>query len=594
MLRQQNVYTRLLATVALPVVITLAAFSCRSGPSPAEFVVSDLSVHPTEVRPGEEATISVSVENVGGRPGTCNVALKIDGAIESFARNCILRPGETKTVRFTVEREETGSYSVDVNGLQGNLVVVRRLQATRIAFVDTDAESGSNIYAMDGDGFPRIQLTASRCADINPVWSPDGDLIAFESYRNGTSDIYLMNADGSRQTRLTFSPWDDESPSWSPDGDRIAYVSTDDGGHSVFVMNNDGSARYRVSSGNRPAWSPVGERIAFHLDGQLRIASPDGSVISIFESTGHHAWSPDGTRIASVVPSDTGGFDIAVVNRRDLSEVLLRRSRPGQENKRWPAFLSWSPDGNYLVFAERSLGYREVEPGDRYGYWMSQYSICTASADGSSASCVGPHFEGGWPVPLWSPHGDFIAVGTASAYDEPGGIYTMRSDGSGRMLLTDEYHKDGPGNLSWSPKTYDIEEAEQVPVDVSGDPQKRQLYSQIFRILGDAELTVERKRRELLVLRDDFEEDLVAEVIRHVPMYDKDSDRLIAFEAYLLNFASQHSAVTGAPIETDPVGAAMRIFFDPSPETIGAMTGTSAGHRQPTMTPGEFKCKREY
>jgi hypothetical protein len=35
------------------------------------------------------------------------------------------------------------------------------------------------------------------------VWSPDGRMIAFSSWRDGQSEVYVMNADGSGQRRLT-------------------------------------------------------------------------------------------------------------------------------------------------------------------------------------------------------------------------------------------------------------------------------------------------------------------------------------------------------------------------------------------------------
>jgi TolB protein len=50
-----------------------------------------------------------------------------------------------------------------------------------------------------------------------PVYSPDGEWIAFNSLRNGgQADIYLMRADGSELTRLTDNPEPDWQPQWEP------------------------------------------------------------------------------------------------------------------------------------------------------------------------------------------------------------------------------------------------------------------------------------------------------------------------------------------------------------------------------------------
>ena len=92
------------------------------------------------------------------------------------------------------------------------------------------------------------------------VWSPDGRMIAFSSWRDGRSEVYVMNADGSGQRNLSRHPARDGSPAWSPDGRRIAFVSLRDGQSEVYVMNVDGSGQRRLTRSPAvdwaPAWSP--------------------------------------------------------------------------------------------------------------------------------------------------------------------------------------------------------------------------------------------------------------------------------------------------------------------------------------------------
>lgn len=66
--------------------------------------------------------------------------------------------------------------------------------------------AGDDIYAMPATGGDPVQLTAAG-TDEDPVWSPDGSMIVFQSERpsGGVPDLYLMNADGSNERQLTTS-----------------------------------------------------------------------------------------------------------------------------------------------------------------------------------------------------------------------------------------------------------------------------------------------------------------------------------------------------------------------------------------------------
>jgi TolB protein len=94
--------------------------------------------------------------------------------------------------------------------------------------------------------------------DSNPVWSPDGRRIAFES----NWQLWVMNADGSGQLRLTRTRTRNLAPSWSPDGRKIAFESKRDGQAEIYVMNPDGSGqrnltRTRGWQERWSAWSPA-------------------------------------------------------------------------------------------------------------------------------------------------------------------------------------------------------------------------------------------------------------------------------------------------------------------------------------------------
>ncbi|MEM2100184.1 MAG: CARDB domain-containing protein [Thermoproteota archaeon] len=90
--------------------------------SPSEFEVSNLNVNPDTIKVGQAALISVSVKNNGGETGSCVLTLKVNGLVVD-TRTVKLNPGQSTTVSFSYTPEKEGIYSIDVNGLTGNLTV---------------------------------------------------------------------------------------------------------------------------------------------------------------------------------------------------------------------------------------------------------------------------------------------------------------------------------------------------------------------------------------------------------------------------------------------------------------------------------------
>jgi Tol biopolymer transport system component len=71
-----------------------------------------------------------------------------------------------------------------------------------------------------------IQINQSAWAGAFP--GPNGP-IALSSNRDGNFEIYTVTDDGSDDTRLTNNDANDFEPSWSPDGEKIAFSSFRDG-----------------------------------------------------------------------------------------------------------------------------------------------------------------------------------------------------------------------------------------------------------------------------------------------------------------------------------------------------------------------------
>ena len=106
------------------------------------------------------------------------------------------------------------------------------------------------------DNAELTRLTKHEANNDSPVWSPDGNTIAFVSYRDGNAEIYTMEEDGSNPLRLTTNEADDLEPVWSPGGDHLAFVSHLYGPGEIFMMDNEGGNQRRLTTNDAEDYSP--------------------------------------------------------------------------------------------------------------------------------------------------------------------------------------------------------------------------------------------------------------------------------------------------------------------------------------------------
>ena len=212
----------------------------------------------------------------------------------------------------------------------------------RIAFVsfrDTLAGKWSlgpgSIYLVDFDplaGVDRgdvLRLTDDEGSDGWPTWSPDGSRIAFESDRSGNWDIWIVNADGSGLVNLTRSPEEERYPAWSPDGRRLAFTSRRNGPSNVWLLNVE------------EALGGVGASNAVNLT-----KSPHRDRYAM--------WSPDGTKIAFNTNRD-GDQEIYVMNADGSNQANVSQSPDSIEG-----LADWSPDGKRLVLYSDRPGNKDL------------------------------------------------------------------------------------------------------------------------------------------------------------------------------------------------------------------------------------------
>ncbi len=69
------------------------------------------------------------------------------------------------------------------------------------------------------------RLTSDLGVESNPVFSPDGQTIAFSAQYDGNTDVYTISARRRRSTRLTSHPAKDTVRGFTPDGKAVLFSS---------------------------------------------------------------------------------------------------------------------------------------------------------------------------------------------------------------------------------------------------------------------------------------------------------------------------------------------------------------------------------
>jgi Tol biopolymer transport system component len=194
---------------------------------------------------------------------------------------------------------------------------------TRIA-VDRVTGAGVDIYTVTlSTGTAPVtsranRITIDESADFTPLWAPDGDRIAFTSYRQGLGRLYQRVIDtGSNDELVQETDYEQRAGDWSSDGRWLAYVeeSPDAGGNSdVWTVSlDDARTKIRVTetpfAEQQPLLSPDGRWIAYEIWGPGGIETyvqafpgPDArEQVSVGGGRGAR-WSHDGTELFYLAP----------------------------------------------------------------------------------------------------------------------------------------------------------------------------------------------------------------------------------------------------------------------------------------------------
>ena len=107
------------------------------------------------------------------------------------------------------------------------------------------------------------RLTSHEGVETNARFSPDGKLVAFNAYYDGSKDVYVMSIDGGMPRRLTYDPTGADVLDWTPDGKGVVFRSTRfDFERRLWVAPLEGGPARQIPV-------PTGYFASYSEDGQL-------------------------------------------------------------------------------------------------------------------------------------------------------------------------------------------------------------------------------------------------------------------------------------------------------------------------------------
>jgi eukaryotic-like serine/threonine-protein kinase len=207
---------------------------------------------------------------------------------------------------------------------------------------------------------------ADAASPLNPALSPDGRQVALNRTVNGNTDIWLLDVSRDVMTRFTTDPTPDIFPIWSPDGQRLAFGATDltsgSGGFNLAARPLAQTAAAvtvldEVDTGVPVDWSRDGRYLLYRKIGALASdpligsdlwAVPvDGSAppfaitkTPFDERAGQ--FSPDSAWVA-LESNESGRYEIYLQPFPDPSAKTIVSKDGGQQPR-------WSPDGNEIFY----------------------------------------------------------------------------------------------------------------------------------------------------------------------------------------------------------------------------------------------------
>ncbi|MBI3005651.1 MAG: serine/threonine-protein kinase [Ignavibacteriales bacterium] len=143
-----------------------------------------------------------------------------------------------------------------------------------VEVVEPQSNTGFDIWLVDFARDIWTRFTFNPAIDRDPVWSPDGSRIVFDSFRKGSADLYQRISSGAVNEEVLFESMNNKYPTdWSMDGKYLVYteVSAGETRPDLWVLPHTGDRKPKIFlqtefSERRGVFSSDGKWIAYESD----------------------------------------------------------------------------------------------------------------------------------------------------------------------------------------------------------------------------------------------------------------------------------------------------------------------------------------
>jgi len=138
------------------------------------------------------------------------------------------------------------------------------VSANHIAFI-----YAQDLWVANLDGSQPKRLTIDEGVESNPMFSPDGSLIAFSAQYDGNTDVYVIPVEGGIPKRLTWHPANDVVKGFTPDGRSVLFtsnrVASNNRYSQLFTVPITGGQEHQLEIPNAftATYSPDGKWMAY-------------------------------------------------------------------------------------------------------------------------------------------------------------------------------------------------------------------------------------------------------------------------------------------------------------------------------------------